>query len=95
MQAGGRRFDPDRLHTGVSTRASPYQGSVLQAGELAPEPATLESIAECSSSVWRKSWAMRPGLLVVPLPEPPVVAAGFFVRVNQVLVRLWTRGHTR
>jgi hypothetical protein len=28
----------------------------------------------------------------MPLPRPPVVAAWFFVTVNQVLVRLWARG---
>jgi hypothetical protein len=49
-------------------------------------------IAECSSSTRTQAPGQSvPGVSLVPSMRLPVAALLFFVSVNQVLVRLWTR----
>ena len=69
MQAGGRRFEPDRLHhvVGLGWR---YRGEEWVSG------------LSGSDRRWRGNGA-DPGV------ASPCGDALFFVRVNQVLVRLW------
>jgi hypothetical protein len=74
LQAGGRRFDPDRLHHGL-----------------------LFGMIRCAGLLWVGigfvSWNIRDRLGdAVERDVPPCgLPCLFFVRVNQVLVRLWAR----
>ena len=70
LQAGGRRFDPDRLHQVLLRRSLrledwPSYRGISEIGELMGQARS------------------------VPACHLPCVV--FFVRVNQVLVRLWAR----
>ncbi len=71
MQAGGRRFDPDRLHQLVLKRW------------------VWVCVAEKKIEIGIVGLAAIAGLMV-PLALPLLgLRCVFFVRVNQVLVRLW------
>jgi hypothetical protein len=75
LQAGGHRFDPDRLHHGPTMGVDPAVGCIA---------VVRVRYGDAPGAVvpWCVGCAGSPSLCG---------AALFFVRVNQVLVRFWAR----
>ena len=96
MQAGGRRFEPDHLHHGWAAGLAAVVWRCGSAGVLGWRVVAKKQGIRCgghllegrsrSCRVVPALWGGR-GLLF-----GFVLWLLFFVRVNQVLVRLWARG---
>jgi hypothetical protein len=90
LQAGGRRFDPDRLHTGGQPSGVRGRGFGLETdGRRLANLFQVSRMFEFGLIMWLRQSV--PGRLITPSKRPCEGVVLFFGNVNQVLVRLWAR----